>query len=1113
MAEEQTTIDFARSPSFDEQLWPIQACIVVLAGCLVGIDLALADFGDQRLFFNGFTYLVLIALIAGLLMFASTRLKSASARSTQLCILLSLMIHAGLACTVINFPLPLGPSDEGPSLSADAEDAQQENIAPDYHWTQAEDPDAQQDFQKPLETKAPESPPNEAVALPRPVEQAATVAAPKPPTAMQITELGTSGAAGAGGPVEPQRLDMRPFEVHRGEDRTKASAEEPEVALLHQLGKGIEAPKADAQFPDVPQAPAKDADKQPDVPESAQLPAVVGPRPNKAHPISVARSGSETGLPLPGANVVALSPTRPIPGGSERRDPVETTATVDRQASLGRSDRASLNVPSMVIPEESFAPKAPAAVGGSPGSRLTKTSDVAVERTENSRAPLGPSTAAAGSQDFGTGAGIVAARVGSAEGHGQRSPGSSNWGTGDPAELRFGADNSFLANGAPLPSAAARKAQASQPENGGQGMGPSQSATLKRSQSPDGIQLPAAALPLVGATVTGAGGTAANPGSETSRLELGPIASEGRTSAADVPRQAGIANGNRLGPGNTADDALPASGSAPRASSIVAMAGLAQSNGRAVHGGLRGDTTPEDSLRRTDSSNIIPDAKADDNGTGMQPSSGTASSSERIAGNAMPGPVTGIGPSAMGTDRIDGPGQALGLPSPRHNLQAPLDDTIVAAVPRPSGPASRQAGPGEGDFGQATTGVGPGRSRLGRNGTGLALDGAVKEPTEFYRRRAAMKHGTGPADGDGSGFTEPAVEQGLEFFSRMQFPDGHWSLDKVPDGMPLDAPSRRKLALGSYESNTAATGMSLLGYLGAGYTHLDEKHRDTVRRGLDWLIRHQKPDGNLFADSQGDAQKYAQFYSHGIAAMALCEAYGMTQDPDLREPAQKAVDFIVHSQDPTRGGWRYLNPTDGRWQYDPLECSDTSVTGWQLMALKSAQMAGLDVPDATFRRIGEWLDRAKGPEPGTYVYNPWNPVAGGRAPSAVMTAEAMLMRMYMGRHRDDAEIVQGADYVLAHLPEADVTDDAQRNVYYWYYATQSMYQMGGKYWKTWNKHIGPLVRAGQVKEGPLAGSWHPTEPVADRWGAVGGRMYVTSMRLLMLEVYYRHLPLFQELSK
>ena len=184
---------------------------------------------------------------------------------------------------------------------------------------------------------------------------------------------------------------------------------------------------------------------------------------------------------------------------------------------------------------------------------------------------------------------------------------------------------------------------------------------------------------------------------------------------------------------------------------------------------------------------------------------------------------------------------------------------------------------------------------LARHSSGPAIDGTVSEPTEAYRHRAAGSRRKGLRAGGGEG-TELAVERGLDFFARLQFPDGHWSLHELPPGLTPDDP-----ALGQMQSDTAATGLVLLTYLGGGYTHLDDKHRTVVRKGLEWLIRHQKPDGNLFSGGT----KYAWFYSHGIATIALCEAYGMTQDPELRRPARKAVDFIVKSQNPTRGGWRY----------------------------------------------------------------------------------------------------------------------------------------------------------------------------------------------------------------
>jgi hypothetical protein len=130
-----------------------------------------------------------------------------------------------------------------------------------------------------------------------------------------------------------------------------------------------------------------------------------------------------------------------------------------------------------------------------------------------------------------------------------------------------------------------------------------------------------------------------------------------------------------------------------------------------------------------------------------------------------------------------------------------------------------------------------------------------------------------------------------------------------------------------------------------------------------------------------------------------------------------------------------------------------------------------------------------------------------------MTAEGLLMRLYLGRHRTHPDIIAGADALQRSLPPRPEETGAARDVYYLYYATQVMFQMQGDYWKAWNDRLRPLLEATQVQTGPLIGSWDPEAPVADRWGHAGGRHYVTAMSLLMLEVYYRHLPLFREIDK
>jgi hypothetical protein len=267
-------------------------------------------------------------------------------------------------------------------------------------------------------------------------------------------------------------------------------------------------------------------------------------------------------------------------------------------------------------------------------------------------------------------------------------------------------------------------------------------------------------------------------------------------------------------------------------------------------------------------------------------------------------------------------------------------------------------------------------------------------------------------------------------------------------------------------------------------------------------VQNQKSNGDLFTGGS----KYATFYSQGIATMALCEAYGMTQDPKLRQPAKAAIDYIVQAQHPQRGGWRYT----------PRAESDTSVSGWLLQALKSAQMAGLPVPAETLSKVDLWLNLAQAPG-GRYVYNPFADPhrpeqAHGRRPNLAMTAEGMLMRMYLGYPRNNPNLIAGAEYLKQNLPQLGTAEQPLRDSYYWYYATQAMFYMRQDYWPVWRNQMMTVLENTQEKEGPWAGSWHPQRPVPDLWGHAGGRLYVTAMHLLMIEVYYRHLPLYQELQ-
>ena len=332
----------------------------------------------------------------------------------------------------------------------------------------------------------------------------------------------------------------------------------------------------------------------------------------------------------------------------------------------------------------------------------------------------------------------------------------------------------------------------------------------------------------------------------------------------------------------------------------------------------------------------------------------------------------------------------------------------------------------------------------------------------------------------GTTLTEAAVARGLRWLSLHQSENGSWSLNRFS---ACKACRGRCQGRGSIVCDSAATSLSLLPFLGAGQTHWSGIYRDHVARGLRWLIEHQDENGDLRIDSQGTSGMYA----HGQGAIVLCEAYAMTGDEMLREPAQRAIDFIVEAQHPA-GGWRYR----------PGEPGDTSVLGWQVMALQSARVAGIQVPEETLELAGQYLDSVRGSDGFSYAYQ------RKRSPDHVMTAEAILCRMYTGWTFDDPGMREGVTDLVERFPPKR----KQPNIYYWYYASQVMHHAGGMDWERWNRRLREILVQTQIKSGHEAGSWQPRGPHAQ----AGGRIYMTALAICTLEVYYRHAPIFRRLD-
>lgn len=351
-------------------------------------------------------------------------------------------------------------------------------------------------------------------------------------------------------------------------------------------------------------------------------------------------------------------------------------------------------------------------------------------------------------------------------------------------------------------------------------------------------------------------------------------------------------------------------------------------------------------------------------------------------------------------------------------------------------------------------------------------------------------------DVDPEGKVRLAVASGLTWLKRQQQSAGNWRLHEgYPD------PGYRPL-----RTDTGATALALLAFLGDGHTHKRQGiYRDTVDKGLKWLVGVQKPNGDFH--DHVELGRQTAFYAHSQATIAVCEAFALTGDESLREPAERGVRFLVRSQNPAKGGWKY----------QPQEATsrgDLSVTGWALMALHSARAAGIDVPAEAFSLSARFLDSVQEDGGSRYRYEP---PPTPRAVSSTMTAEGLLCRQFLGWPRDFAPLQSGVDYLLqpANRPAWLPGGTATPHVYYWYYAGAVLHNLGGERWTKWYADVAAMIVEHQSRtpgrKRDVQGSWDPKSPRGGYYGygEYGGRLYTTAMSLLVLELPYRHHAIYE----
>ncbi|MBC8326880.1 MAG: terpene cyclase/mutase family protein [Verrucomicrobia subdivision 3 bacterium] len=306
----------------------------------------------------------------------------------------------------------------------------------------------------------------------------------------------------------------------------------------------------------------------------------------------------------------------------------------------------------------------------------------------------------------------------------------------------------------------------------------------------------------------------------------------------------------------------------------------------------------------------------------------------------------------------------------------------------------------------------------------------------------------------GSAETEAAVVNALDWFTRTQKENGCWS---------------------ETQSNVAHTGLVILCYFSYGVKPDDEtNYGQALAKGLDWLVKQVPETGNM--------RDGGRMYGQAIGTLALGEAAGITRLEKYYQPLERAVSFLCASQNPKSGGWRYQ-------PHPSLEhAGDLSVTGWVIMALRSAEMAGVSVPAKHLGPARQFLDTVSaGQHKGFYGYK-------DSVPKPSMTSVGMYCQQLYGSKPDEKRQIDSAKFLATRLPAT-----TQKDYYYWYYGCLSLFLHGGKPWQDWNAKMKPLF----LKKQQANGTWKPEGRRAKQEGTT----ITTAWATLSLTVYYRYLPM------
>ena len=350
------------------------------------------------------------------------------------------------------------------------------------------------------------------------------------------------------------------------------------------------------------------------------------------------------------------------------------------------------------------------------------------------------------------------------------------------------------------------------------------------------------------------------------------------------------------------------------------------------------------------------------------------------------------------------------------------------------------------------------------------LRGISGLPSAMSGRAGGAARTAAMMDKGGKKEAEAAVLKGLKWLVEHQSPDGSWG------------PTNKG----------AMTGFALLSFLGHGETPVSAEFGPTVQKGLDWLVENgKKNQGRL---SMAGSFNQPGVYEHAIATYALGEYYTMTKDERVADLLKQSVDYIVKGQ-----------AADGGWQYGYAQGpeSDTSVSGWQIQALKAAHLSGLNIEgvDPALDKAMLNLKRVQ-KDDGSFGYV-------NKSTGRYSLTGAGVLCTYFWKQDKDKSVREGIEFILKQTDKDHPVDYRHENadLYAWYYNTQACLMVGGSAWTKWNR----LFQDQLIKNQNPDGSWPPVagkSPGGEMQRAPdgGGPYYRTTLCILMLEVYYRYSP-------